>query len=137
MGQFEITGDAAESFVSHMISARVSDLVAPMARYSLLLNEKGGIIDDLFVYRLQNSWWIVVNASNRAVDLEWFRSHVPSNVSVVDRSDDTYMIAVQGPRAIELLDKIQYSGFADPALLLGKYLHKRYSYPLRSYRLYW
>jgi len=63
MGQFEITGDAAESFVSHMISARVSDLVAPMARYSLLLNEKGGIIDDLFVYRLQNSWWIVVNAS--------------------------------------------------------------------------
>ncbi len=106
MGQFEITGDAAESFVSHMISARVSDLVAPMARYSLLLNEKGGIIDDLFVYRLQNSWWIVVNASNRAVDLEWFRSHVPSNVSVVDRSDDTYMIAVQGPRAIELLDKI-------------------------------
>jgi len=44
MGQFEITGDAAESFVSHMISARVSDLVAPMARYSLLLNERAGLL---------------------------------------------------------------------------------------------
>jgi glycine cleavage system T protein len=106
MGQIEIAGEAAEAFVSHMISAKVSDLVAPMARYSLLLNEKGGIIDDLFVYRLPNSWWIVVNASNRAVDLEWFRSKAPTNVSIVDRSDDTYMIAVQGPRAIELLDKI-------------------------------
>ncbi len=106
MGQIEIAGEAAETFVSHMISAKVSDLVAPMARYSLLLNEKGGIIDDLFVYRLPNSWWIVVNASNRAVDLEWFRSKAPTNVSIIDRSDDTYMIAVQGPRAIELLDKI-------------------------------
>jgi glycine cleavage system T protein len=109
MGQLEITGQSADDFVARMITAKVSDLVPPMARYSLLLDEKGGVIDDLFVYRLPSSWWIVVNASNHAADLEWFRAHAPSSVKVTDRSDDTYMIAVQGPRAIELLDKVANS----------------------------
>ncbi|GAB6277396.1 MAG: glycine cleavage system aminomethyltransferase GcvT [Rectinema sp.] len=106
MGQIEITGQGADDFVARMITAKVSDLIPPMARYSLLLDEKGGVIDDLFVYRLPDSWWIVVNASNRAADLEWFKAHAPSGVKVTDRSDDTYMIAVQGPRAIELIDKV-------------------------------
>lgn len=106
MGQIEITGQGADDFVARMITAKVSDLIPPMARYSLLLDEKGGVIDDLFVYRLPDSWWIVVNASNRAADLEWFKAHASSGVKVTDRSDDTYMIAVQGPRAIELIDKV-------------------------------
>ncbi len=106
MGQFEITGQGADDFVARMVTAKVSDLVPPMARYSLLLDEKGGVIDDLFVYRLPDSWWIVVNASNRLRDLGWFKVHAPSNVEVADRSDDTYMIAVQGPRAIELIDRV-------------------------------
>lgn len=106
MGQLEISGAGADAFVSRMVTAKVSDLVPPMARYSLLLDEKGGVIDDLFIYRLPQSWWIVVNASNRAKDFEWFKTHAPEDVAVVDRSDDTYMIAVQGPRAIELIDKV-------------------------------
>lgn len=105
MGQIEISGPQADAFVSRMVSCKVSDLAPPMARYSLLLNEAGGVIDDLFVYRLPDSWWIVVNASNRATDLEWFKKHAASGVSIVDRSDETYMIAVQGPRAIELIDR--------------------------------
>lgn len=106
MGQLEVSGLGADAFIARMITAKVSDLEPPMARYSLLLDEKGGVIDDLFVYRLPDSWWIVVNASNRSTDLQWFESHAPSDVVVRDRSDATYMIAVQGPKAIEFIDKL-------------------------------
>ncbi|MDH7484194.1 MAG: glycine cleavage system aminomethyltransferase GcvT [Spirochaetales bacterium] len=106
MGQLEISGPGADDFVARMVSAKVSDLIPPMARYSLLLDEQGCVIDDLFVYRLPGSWWIVVNASNRETDLTWFKSHAPSDVTIIDRSDDTYMIAVQGPRAIEFIDRV-------------------------------
>jgi glycine cleavage system T protein len=106
MGQFEISGSGAEAFVARMVSAKISDMVSPQARYSLLLNEAGMVLDDLFVYKMPDSWWIVVNASNRRTDFEWFSSHLEKNVRLVDRSDDTYMIAVQGPKALDLLDGI-------------------------------
>jgi len=106
MGQFEISGPGADAFVSHLVSAKVLDMVSPMARYSLLLDDNGRVIDDLFVYRMPDAWWIVVNASNRATDLAWFTSHADKSVKMVDKSDETYMIAIQGPKAIELLDAI-------------------------------
>ncbi|PKL06164.1 MAG: glycine cleavage system protein T [Spirochaetae bacterium HGW-Spirochaetae-9] len=104
MGQFEVRGTGADAFVSRLVSAKIDDMKPPMARYSLLLDEKGCVIDDLFVYRMLDFWWIVVNASNRAADLAWFNAHAGKDVTVVDKSDETYMIAVQGPKAIELLD---------------------------------
>ena len=104
MGQLEIYGPGADDFVSRIVSAQVLDMKDWDARYSLLLAEDGGVIDDLFIYRMPGTWWIVVNASNRATDLAWFSSHAPAGVQVVDKSDETYMIAIQGPRAIELMD---------------------------------
>jgi glycine cleavage system T protein len=109
MGQVELSGPGADEFVSLLVSARVMDMVPGEARYALLLDERGSVLDDLFVYRLQDSWWIVVNASNRGVDLAWMRGRAPKGVTIADRSDETYMIAVQGPRAIELLDSITAS----------------------------
>jgi glycine cleavage system T protein len=106
MGQLEVTGPGADEFVSSMVSAHVLDMKDWDARYSLLLAEDGGVIDDLFIYRLPGKWWIVVNASNRETDVAWFSKHVRDGVKVVDKSDETYMIAVQGPRAIELLDLV-------------------------------
>lgn len=106
MGQFEVSGSGADEYVSSLVSARITDMKVPQARYSLLLDEKGLVLDDLFVYRMPDSWWIVVNASNREADLAWFRSHLRAGVTVKDLSDETYMIAVQGPRAIELLDLV-------------------------------
>ncbi|HOX13248.1 MAG TPA: glycine cleavage system aminomethyltransferase GcvT [Spirochaetia bacterium] len=103
MGQIEVSGPGADDFVSRMVSARVLDMKDGDARYSLLLAEDGGVTDDLFIYRLPGRWWIVVNASNRETDYAWFRKNAPAGVKVEDLSDDTYMIAVQGPRAIELL----------------------------------
>lgn len=106
MGQVELRGSGADEFVSRIASARVLDMRDGDARYSLLLDEKGLVLDDLFVYRLPGRWWIVVNASNRRSDLAWIRDRAPEGVTVDDRSDETYMIAVQGPRAIELLDAV-------------------------------
>jgi aminomethyltransferase len=106
MGQVELSGQGADAFISGLVSARVINMVAGEARYSLLLDEKGGVLDDLFIYRLRKSWLIVVNASNRESDLSWMRGRAPKGVKVLDRSDDTYMLAVQGPRAIELLDSV-------------------------------
>ncbi|HEY9054738.1 MAG TPA: glycine cleavage system aminomethyltransferase GcvT [Rectinemataceae bacterium] len=106
MGQIEIRGPKADDLVSSLVSAKISDMVAPMARYSLLLDEAGMVLDDLFLYRMEDSWWIVVNASNRESDLAWFSAHASGEARVVDRSDDTYMLAVQGPRAMELLQSL-------------------------------
>jgi len=109
MGQLEISGSGADEFVSRIVSARILDMAVGDARYSLLLDEAGLVLDDLFVYRLAGRWWIVVNASNRASDFAWFSSRAKAEggrVSVVDRSEDTYMIAVQGPRALELMDRL-------------------------------
>lgn len=104
MGQVEVRGPGADGFVSGIASSRVLDMLEGEARYSLLLDEGGMVLDDLFIYKLRDGWWIVVNASNRESDLAWMRSRAPAGVAIVDRSDDTYMIAVQGPRALELLD---------------------------------
>jgi aminomethyltransferase len=106
MGQVELSGPRAGEFVSSLVSSRVSDMITGEARYALLLDESGFVLDDLFVYRLSNSWWIVVNASNREADLKWMRGRAPAGVAIEDRSDETYMIAVQGPRALELLSAV-------------------------------
>ncbi|TXT49160.1 MAG: aminomethyltransferase [Spirochaetes bacterium] len=105
MGQFEISGKGADAFVARMVSAKTSDMASPQARYSLLLDEEGLVLDDLFVYKMPGSWWIVVNATNRHADFQWFSAHLTKDVHLADRSDDTYMIAVQGPRALELLER--------------------------------
>ncbi len=110
MGQLEVSGPGADEFVSATVSAGILDMKIRDARYSLLLDEKGLVLDDLFVYRLPDRWWIVVNASNRQADYEWFRRRAPAGVRVIDRSDATYMIAVQGPRALALLDRLSGGG---------------------------
>jgi len=110
MGQLIVSGPDAAEFVSETVSAKVLDMNDWDARYSLLLDEKGMVLDDLFIYKLPGGrWWIVVNASNRAADFAWFSKRAessPKSVFVEDRSEQTYMIAVQGPRAIELMDLV-------------------------------
>jgi glycine cleavage system T protein len=117
MGQLVFSGADAGEALSSIVSGTILDMKAGEARYSLLLNEEGGVIDDLFIYRLAacdadidgalgggELWFVVVNAGNRENDVAWFRSHLPSDVHFEDISERVYMIAVQGPRAMELLD---------------------------------
>ncbi|MDR0909834.1 MAG: glycine cleavage system aminomethyltransferase GcvT [Spirochaetaceae bacterium] len=111
MGQFVLQGRGATDALSGLVTAKIDDMQAKEARYAMLLNEKGGVIDDLFLYRLgEEDWFIVVNAGNRAEDFAWFSAHLQklpgfSALTFKDISDETYMIAVQGPKAVELLDK--------------------------------
>jgi glycine cleavage system T protein len=109
MGQLLISGTGAGEALSRLVSARILDMKKGEARYALLLNEGGGIIDDLFIYRLDpEAWFVVVNAGNRETDLGHFREGLPPAVSLEDVSDAVYMIAVQGPRAVELLDRLTW-----------------------------
>ncbi|HET7839423.1 MAG TPA: glycine cleavage system aminomethyltransferase GcvT [Rectinemataceae bacterium] len=110
MGQIEVSGPGADEFVSRTVSSKVIDMKDGDARYSLLLDDKGLVLDDLFVYKLPGRWWIVVNASNREADYAWFKALAAktgnAGLKVIDHSEATYMIAVQGPRAIELMDLV-------------------------------
>jgi glycine cleavage system T protein len=112
MGQVIISGEGASQALSSLVSNRILDMKPNASRYSLLLNDRGGIIDDIFIYRSaysenddkDDAWFVVVNAGNRETDIAHFRENLPEEVSVEDVSDVTYMIAAQGPRAVELID---------------------------------
>jgi glycine cleavage system T protein len=107
MGQVLVSGPGATETLSGITSNRLSDMRDGEARYTLLLNEAGGILDDLFVYRLaREEWFVVVNASNREADYLRLRDLIPGRIDVVDVSEETYMIAVQGPRAVSLIDAL-------------------------------
>lgn len=112
MGRFLLYGEGTGRALSDLTSSSILEIEAGKAQYSLLLNEKGGVIDDLFIYRLKDSeektdpWLVVVNAGNRKTDHSWFTKHLPPQVILDDISDKTCMISVQGPRTAELLDRI-------------------------------
>ncbi|QQO10955.1 glycine cleavage system aminomethyltransferase GcvT [Breznakiella homolactica] len=112
MGQVIISGKGAGEALSALVSNRILDMQPNEARYALLLNEAGGVIDDLFIYRMapaegtEDGWFVVMNAGNRTADLDHFKARLPAAVSMEDVSEKTYMISLQGPRAVELIDAV-------------------------------
>jgi len=109
MGQLLVSGPGAGEALSPLVSSRILDMGPGAARYALLLSEQGGILDDLFIYKLPkqtDSWFIVANASNKQNDIQRLRELLPPTVNVQDLSIENCMIAVQGPRAVELIDRI-------------------------------
>ena len=105
MGRFEVSGGGALPFLESLVSSGLADLAENQSRYGLLCREDGGILDDLFVYRLPGRWLVVVNASNRAKDFAWLQAHAGSGVKLVDISEKLSMIALQGPKALEVLSR--------------------------------
>ena len=107
MGQFTVTGPDAEAYLNLMVTWDVTLMAENEAHYALLCHKRGGVVDDVFVYKLPDRWFVVVNADNLTKDYEWMQKHtVGFDVTVTDVSDETYMVALQGPRAIELLDQL-------------------------------
>jgi aminomethyltransferase len=104
MGEIETEGPGAGELLQHLLSNDVSKLEVGGAQYSCLCQEDGGVLDDLFTYRLAEDRYVTVtNASNHERDLEWFQAHAEDHEAVVhDRLADYAMLAVQGPRAREL-----------------------------------
>jgi aminomethyltransferase len=104
MGQIETSGPDAEQFLQRILSNDVTKIAERGAQYSVLCREDGGVLDDLFTYRLDERFLTVTNAANHEKDLAWFRSHADQfDVEVRDAHDDWAMLAVQGPRARAML----------------------------------
>jgi aminomethyltransferase len=113
MGEIETHGPDVEAFLQRILSNDVSKIAQDGAQYSVLTKPDGGVLDDLFSYRLgPDRFLTVTNASNHEKDLAWFRKHAAGfDVSVEDKLHDYAMLAVQGPRARELV-----AGLADDDL---------------------
>lgn len=105
MGQIEVRGSDAVAGIDGLLTSDVSQLDIGTAKYGLLCNEDGGVIDDVITYRTgEETVLVVVNAANRATDLEWIKSQLNGlDVEIEDRSEALEMIAVQGPHAVELV----------------------------------
>ena len=110
MGEFWITGDRAVDFVSYVTTNDVAALAVGQVHYSTILNDGGTIEDDCLVYRFADRIMMVVNASNAAKDFAHISKHAARfGVSLTDASDETALLAVQGPKAAE----IRYYHFAE------------------------
>jgi aminomethyltransferase len=113
MGEVETRGRQADALLQRLITNDVRRVPEGGAQYALICNEEGGILDDLFTYRLADEHFLTVtNAANHERDLDWLQSHAGDfDADVVDRIDDFAMLAVQGPRARALV-----GGLADGRL---------------------
>jgi aminomethyltransferase len=108
MGEIETSGPGAEAFLQRILSNDVSKIAEDGAQYSVLCKDDGGVLDDLFTYRLGPERFLTVtNASNHEKDLAWFQRHAAGfDVTVEDRLHDYAMLAVQGPEARALVAKL-------------------------------
>lgn len=104
MGQIEVRGPDAETFLQRVQTWDITKMAMHEAHYGLLTYADGTLVDDIFIYRLPGRWLVIVNADNRAKDMAWMEAHKRGlDVSLLDQSDELYMMALQGPKAEEIL----------------------------------
>ncbi len=107
MGEVLYTGPDALKNLNYLLTNDFSDMSDGQVRYSPMCNERGGIVDDLVVYKLSDEkYMLVVNASNREKDVAWMKGHLFGEVKLKDTSDDMAQIALQGPLSREILGRV-------------------------------
>jgi aminomethyltransferase len=107
MGEFILKGDGALDLIQRVCSNDASALFDGKVQYSCLPNDRGGIVDDLLVYRInEKAFMLVVNASNIDKDWEWISKYNNAGVDMKNISDQTSLLAVQGPKAAEALQSL-------------------------------
>ncbi len=107
MGEVFVTGDNAEDFVQKLISNDVKSMQDFQVIYGLMCYPSGGVVDDLLVYRYNRSkYLLVVNAANAEKDFEWIQKNLIQGISAVNVSDEYAQLALQGPQAQDILQKI-------------------------------
>lgn len=119
MGRIKIDGRHARKFLETLLTRKVSDMVEWQARYALICNEQGGVLDDVLIYRFPEHWMLVVNASNRAKILGHIDAVIKAHsftVNIEDTTESTAMIAVQGPKVMEKI-----GGFSKQVPMLKNY----------------
>jgi aminomethyltransferase len=104
MGQLHVDGPASAAFLQSVLSNDIDRTGDGDAQYTLLTNERGGIVDDLIVYRMSHgAYLLVVNAGNRDAAYEWLKEREIRGTEVSDASDEYALVAVQGPTALDRL----------------------------------
>lgn len=115
MGEVRFRGPNAESALSWLLSNAVRKLEPGQAQYNAMCNERGGVVDDVFVYRMGHEDFVVcVNAANRDKDYAWMVAHNPHGATIVDEGDQWAQLAIQGPKAVAIVDRLV--GFDAPSL---------------------
>lgn len=114
MGEVFVSGAGALAYLQKLVTNDVSKLVDGQAQYTAMCYEDGGTIDDLLIYkRGDNDYLLVVNASNIDKDVAWMNSHATADVVIEDKSADYGLLALQGPVAQEVLQKLTDEPLAD------------------------
>jgi aminomethyltransferase len=114
MGEVMITGADSLAFLQKLTTNDVSMLGQGQCQYSLMCYQNGGVVDDLLVYKLTDSeYMLVINASNIEKDIDWMRQNVVADVEIRNISEDTAMLALQGPHAEKILWKLTEAPIAD------------------------
>lgn len=113
MGEIILTGPDREKAVDRITTARIRGTEKGEVQYALLMNEQGGIVDDILVYNLPDSVLLVVNGANMEKDLKWVKLQVGNEADVKDDSLATSQIAVQGPKSREVLLKVMDRSLVD------------------------
>lgn len=107
MGEFFITGQSAAQFLDQLLPRRMDRLADGKALYAPLLNEQGGVVDDLIVYQLSpENFLLIVNAANIEKDYEWIKNYLPTGVSLENASDQKSLFALQGPKAVQIAESL-------------------------------
>ncbi|MEX0746875.1 MAG: glycine cleavage system aminomethyltransferase GcvT, partial [Rhodothermales bacterium] len=128
MGEVFVRGPHALEFVQNLVTNDADRLYDGRAMYSVMCRESGGIVDDLLVYRLNDEeFMLVVNAANRQKDYEWMLQNNPAKAELDDLSDEIALIAVQGPKAFEIVEALTNESISNL-----KYYHFR-RLPERSF----
>jgi aminomethyltransferase len=106
MGRVRVQGPGRRAFLQKLLTIDVTKVPEGKCRYSFFLTEKGTVIDDLILYAGGPDDFLVVNASNREADLAWMKQHLPADVTLVDETFTTALIALQGPRSVETVKRV-------------------------------
>ncbi|MBQ6653987.1 MAG: glycine cleavage system aminomethyltransferase GcvT [Erysipelotrichaceae bacterium] len=107
MGEITFRGPTALQSLNHLITNDYTNMPVGKVRYGILCNEKGGVIDDLIVYKFaEDYYFVVVNASNRHKDFEHMKKNILEGTEIADISDDLAQVALQGPRSFEIMAQL-------------------------------
>ena len=114
MGEFIVKGKESKKFLQKVTSNDLEKITEGKIQYSSILNESGGIIDDLLIYNLGNEkYMLVVNASNKSKDLEWLKKHNNFQDTIEDISDNYSLFAIQGPKSVDVVNDIFNKDFSN------------------------
>ena len=107
MGQFIVSGEGATAWLNRMLTNNITRLEIGQGQYTLMLNEKGGVIDDLIAYRTgETEYFLVVNASMIDEDFAWMSQHLDKSVTLQNESDQWAGMAIQGPDSAKTFDAV-------------------------------